>query len=532
MNEQRAESAATGRLPRVSVAQVLALGLVAAAVGWAGWLVRDRPINEEVELLPGTVLPSSEMAIIEAAFDRAQLVDHRTEDGRVWVPRPRQSAYMRALVDAEALPREFGSSLKRALEKNSPWQSRAVQEESFRVAVQEELAHVICSMPGIERAAVFTDVADRMGFDGSLTGGMVKTASVNVRTQLDVELEPARVQAIRVLVAASIAGLKPEDVAVTDLRSGRVHAGPLVTEVEHDDLSVDPELARRVAHERHLAAKVRQGVAFVKGAIIDVTVTLPLAAPAVVEPPALPEPPRPRGEQLVAGANAPAEIAAVVAPPAPAPPVLAPAAAPTPPAGPDTILVSLAVPDSYFRAAVQAALARDPASDTAVIQRRERERLVEHVRGLLPPTPDPADCRVVVTEFTNTPSRAARPLAAVAAPLPVPPAAARSGTAGAVAQAIRTPTGDQPRTPGEILDAAWQAVARGEMAAVPREAWVVVIVVSGAVLAWMLLATAVAPRPTGRPRRRGQPRIDWNAIDARDDDDSAAAPAPARKVAA
>jgi hypothetical protein len=113
----------------------------------------------------------------------------------------------------------------------------------------------------------------------------------------------------------------------------------------------------------------------------------------------------------------------------------------------------------------------------------------------------------------------------------VPPAAARSGTAGAVAQAIRAPTGDQPRTPGEILDAAWQAVARGEMAAVPREAWVVVIVVSGAVLAWMLLATAVAPRPTGRPRRRGQPRIDWNAIDARDDD-SAAAPAPARKVAA
>jgi type III secretory pathway lipoprotein EscJ len=528
MNDHCAESASTGRLPRVSVAQVLALGLVAAAVGWAAWLVRDRPINEEVELLPGTVLPSSEMAIIEAAFDRAQLVDHRTEDGRVWVPRPRQSAYMRALVDAEALPREFGSSLKRALEKNSPWQSRAVQEEMLRVAVQEELAHVICSMPGIERAAVFTDVAERTGFDGGMASGPVKTASVNVRTQLDVELEPARVQAIRVLVAASIAGLKPEDVAVTDLRSGRVHAGPLVTEVEHDDLSVDPELARRVAHERHLAAKVRQGVAFVKGAIIDVTVTLPLAAPAVVEPPALPEPPRPRGDQLVAGANAPAEIAAT-APPAPAPPVLAPAATPVPPAGPDTILVSLAVPDSYFRSAVQVALARDPASDASVVQRRERERLVEHVRGLLPPTPDPADCRVMVTEFATTPSRRARPLAA--APLPVPVPAAPSGTAGAVAQAIRTPTGDPPRTPGQILDAACQAVARGEMAAVPREAWVVVIVVSGAVLAWMLLATAVAPRPTGRTRRRSQPRIDWNAIDARDDD-AAAASAPARKVAA
>jgi hypothetical protein len=525
MNDRFADSDSPSRLPRVSVAQVLALGLVVAAVGWAAWLVRDRPINEEVELLPGTVLPSSELAIVEAAFDRAQLVGHRTEDGRVWVPRPRQSAYMRALVDAEALPREFGSSLKRALENNSPWQSRAVQEEMLRVAVQEELAHVICSMPGIERAAVFTDVAERTGLDGGMAGGPVKTASVNVRTQPDAELEPARVQAIRVLVAASIAGLKPEGVAVTDLRNGRVHAGPLVAEVEHDDLAVDPELARRVAHERHLAAKVRQGLAFVKGAVVDVTVTLPIAVPALVEPPALPEPPRARGDQLVAGANAPAEIAAVAAPPAPAPPVLAPASVPPAATGPDTILVSLAVPDSYFRSAVQAAVARDPAGDATAIHRRERERLVEHVRGLLPPTPDPTDCRVVVTEFATTPSRGSRTVATVTLPAAAP---AASGTAGAVAQAVRSPAVSQPRTPGQILDATCQAVGRGEMAAVPREAWVVVIVVSGAVLAWMLLAAAVAPRPTGRPRRRGQPRIDWNAIDARDDEEAALA----RKVAA
>jgi hypothetical protein len=193
--------------------------------------------------------------------------------------------------------------------------------------------------------------------------------------------------------------------------------------------------------------------------------------------------------------------------------------------GPDTILVSLAVPDSYFRSAVQAAVARDPAGDATAIHRRERERLVEHVRGLLPPTPDPTDCRVVVTEFATTPSRGSRTVATVTLPAAAP---AASGTAGAVAQAVRSPAVSQPRTPGQILDATCQAVGRGEMAAVPREAWVVVIVVSGAVLAWMLLAAAVAPRPTGRPRRRGQPRIDWNAIDARDDEEAALA----RKVAA
>ena len=170
------EDAPSRGRPRVTPAQIVGIGLVAASLGWAAWLLRDRPISEEVELLPGTVLPSSELAIVEAAFDRAQLVGHRTESGRVWVPRPRQSAYMRALVDAEALPREFGSSLRRALENNSPWQSRAVQEEMLRVAVQEELAHVICSMPGIERASVLYDVEERGSLDGGLAAGPVRTA--------------------------------------------------------------------------------------------------------------------------------------------------------------------------------------------------------------------------------------------------------------------------------------------------------------------------------------------------------------------
>lgn len=143
-----------GRRPFVSPAQVIALGLVAASVGWAAWLLRDRPIREETELLAGSVLPSSELAIMEAAFDRAQLTDYRTEGGKVYVPRSRQSAFMRALVDAEALPREFGGSLRRALANNSPWQSKAVQAEVLRVATQDELSLVLCSMPGIERAAV------------------------------------------------------------------------------------------------------------------------------------------------------------------------------------------------------------------------------------------------------------------------------------------------------------------------------------------------------------------------------------------
>ena len=513
-------SAEPRRSSRVTPAQVIALGLVAASIGWAAWVLRDRPASEEVELLPGTVLPSSELAIVEAAFDRAQLTGHRTEDGRVWVSRPRQSAYMRALVDAEALPREFGSSLRRALESNSPWQSRAAQEELLRVAVQEELAHVICSMPGIERAAVLYDVNDRAAFDGTLGGGPARTASVNVRTQLDVELEPSRVQAIRVLVAASIAGLEPERVAVTDLRSGRVHAGPLepVDAVEPPS-TADPALARQIAHERHLAAKVRQGLAFVKGAVIDVTVSF---ADDAAPPPA--EPNLPPRQQRVADANAPAEVALVDEPPP------APVHAPSRDGRIDSIVVSVAVPETWFEAAVRAARQRDVQMAAAEVDRREEERIRGHVLELLPSLVRTDARRVVITRFpvvSSRPEPPPRPHAS--ASVAAPPAAGTPAAAGGPAA--------KPRTLGGYVDVTIKAVSEGRLGDVPREVWMAFTAKCSAILAYILFRSGSRSeerqprrRQADADRRPSRSRIDWTAVDEADSDDEPAS--PPRRMAA
>ena len=488
------------RGPRVTPAQVVGIGLVAASLGWAAWLLRDRPISEEVELLPGTVLPSSELAIVEAAFDRAQLADHRTEAGRIWVPRQRQSAYMRALVDAEALPREFGSSLRRALERNSPWQSRAVQQEMLRVAVQEELAHVICSMPGIERAAVLYDVDDRTA---GLATAPEPTASVNVRTQPGAELEPDRVQAIRVLVAASIAGLAAERVAVTDLRSGRVFAGPLAAAADDDVARVDPRLARQMVYERHLATKLRQALAFIEGAVMDVTVTF-----APPRPPELPAPPPPATGQRVADANAPAEVGSGSSVRAATGP---PAESPTPDDDegyPATILVALAVPDTFLGAA-------EPPAEPATAAQRTEERLREHVLSLLPPTTRADGRRVVLTLFPAGPANAR-------AAIPPPrPAAAVAGAE--VGEAIS-------------LEAAWRAVLEGRPADVPRDVWLGVIAVAAGLLGWLVLrpAAAAARRPRGlrRSAQRSDQRIDWSSFDETSDAADAPGGPPARRQVA
>lgn len=471
------------RRTRPTAAQVIALGLVAAAFGWAIWLLDERPLAEQVELLPGTILPASELAVVEAALDRAQLVDHRMDGGQVWVPPQRHAAYMRALVDAEALPREFGSSLRRALENDSPWRSRAVQEEMLRVAIQDELAHVIRSMPGIERAAVLYDGGDRPGFPGA-AAARIATASVNVRTRPDTPLESSRVQAIRVLVAASIAGLEAERVAVTDLRTGRVHAGPL-EQPEADEVA-DPELARRAAHERHLATKIRQALSFVQGAVVDVTVAFPDETTAAPDPgTTAPEPTLSRRQQRVADANAPAEIDADgESEPTSPPPLPSPArrrAAPR-------IIVTVAVPESSL--ALMDGGESVPADGRRETQAVEaRERLVAHVHHLLPAPERPGDHRVVVTTF-GVPGVDAGARPAVAAPA-------------------------QPTSLGRMIDDTAAAVRDGRPTDVPRQTWLVLAAAVVGVVVWFVLREA-PPSRVERPqrsRRRAPSRIDWESFE-------------------
>ena len=137
----------------------------------------------------------------------------------------------------------------------------------MRVATQEELSLVIRTMPGIEQAAVlYSGTNSESLFRDAKTDA--HTASVSVRTEPGEELDRHRVQAIRVLVASSIAGLRVEQVALTNLRSGQVFDGPLMSDAEF--VTADPNRARAVAYEQHVTAKIRQALAFIPGVFVEV----------------------------------------------------------------------------------------------------------------------------------------------------------------------------------------------------------------------------------------------------------------------
>ena len=241
--------------------------LLAAAVGGLFIDFPEKEVAGEVELLAGAVLGPADLANIEAVFDRSGLGSYRVVDGRLYVDGGRQSGYLRALVDAGALPPEFGGSLRRAVESDSPWRSKETQAELVRVATQEELSLVIRTMPGIEQAAVlYSGTNSESLFRDAKTDA--HTASVSVRTEPGEELDRHRVQAIRVLVASSIAGLRVEQVALTNLRSGQVFDGPLMSDAEF--VTADPDRARAVAYEQHVTAKIRQALAFIPGVFVEV----------------------------------------------------------------------------------------------------------------------------------------------------------------------------------------------------------------------------------------------------------------------
>ena len=180
--------------------QVVGFCLLLLAAVAGGLLIEfpEKKAGGEVELLVGAVLGPADLAVIEAVFNRSGLNSYRVDDGRLYVDRGQQSSYLRAVVDAGALPPEFGGSLRRAVESDSPWRSKETQAELVRVATQEELSLVIRTMPGIEQAAVL--------YSGSNAGSLFRegnaraqTASVSIRTQPELELDRHRVEAIRVL---------------------------------------------------------------------------------------------------------------------------------------------------------------------------------------------------------------------------------------------------------------------------------------------------------------------------------------------
>ncbi len=177
--------------------------------------------GDDVYLLDNRLFSSDELTPMLAAFSTEGLSDFEIVGGRIRVASGKQAAYVAALAKNNALPRDFSKILDGALENSSPFEDRPKFEARLKNDKQKFLAEVFRQIKGIERAAVLFDEEIKPG----LRKERVVTASVSIKPAGMQPLDEMLVNAVCQTMVGAVAGLRPENVVVMDLNTGRSHIG-------------------------------------------------------------------------------------------------------------------------------------------------------------------------------------------------------------------------------------------------------------------------------------------------------------------
>lgn len=130
-----------------------------------------------------------------------------------WVPAARQHELFSRYAEAGNLPQDTSMLFQGMLEKQTLYSTRQQNEQTYNLALQNELASVISKFNGISKATVIIDAPERQGLG---SGSRKPTASASVFAQGKNGLDQATVDAIAGLIASSKAGLLIENVRVID----------------------------------------------------------------------------------------------------------------------------------------------------------------------------------------------------------------------------------------------------------------------------------------------------------------------------
>ncbi|HEX4148313.1 MAG TPA: hypothetical protein VHY20_04970 [Pirellulales bacterium] len=248
-------------------ARIVAGLLLAVVVISLAYLFNHQMAAGDSFLLGGQSFTSAELSAMEAAFGKAGLSSYSIDGNRVKVPAGQKAAYLAALADSGALPANFGDFLTTAIAKVGPFTSRAQQEEMLEQAKERELAGIILSMQGVEKASVQYDREKKTGFAQS---AMAK-ASVGVKRHGTLPLEEKQVPMIRHLVAGAFAGLQPEHVTIIDL-NGRTYSGS--NGDSPGSASEDPFVSRTKEFQGMYETQICNALAYVPGVTVTANVEL------------------------------------------------------------------------------------------------------------------------------------------------------------------------------------------------------------------------------------------------------------------
>jgi flagellar M-ring protein FliF len=230
--------------PSARIMTGLMMGVIVVSLGW---IVSTEVSGDYESLLGGVVLTYAELDRIETAFGDAQLRDYYREGRQIRIPKGQKDQYLKALSAADALPKEWGSEIKRAMDAGNVFESSEKFSARMQTAEEHELANILKRMPGIEFAAVRLD-EQRKGF-GRQTE---RVCSIQLQGPQNTPIPDATLRRIRDHVSKHFANLPTSSISVLDLGTSNVFH-------ESNDpraASENPVLVARQQWEGYLGQKI------------------------------------------------------------------------------------------------------------------------------------------------------------------------------------------------------------------------------------------------------------------------------------
>jgi flagellar M-ring protein FliF len=249
-------------------ARITAGLLLAVVVISVAYLFNQRISGSDAYLLEGQSFTSADMAAMQGAFGKAGLSDFTVEGNRVRIPSGQQAVYLAALADAGALPSNFATYMMDAASKTGPFTNREQQKDIMKGAKMNLLTAMIRGMDGVEDALVVYDSEKK----GGLRPEKISTALVTVKLKGGRPLSEERVPDFQRAVAAGIAGLSPEEVAVTDQKSGRTFGGRGADGTSNT--SENRYLASMKKYKTEYEESIRKALEYVPGVTVSANVVL------------------------------------------------------------------------------------------------------------------------------------------------------------------------------------------------------------------------------------------------------------------
>jgi len=247
-------------------ARLLSALMLAVVVVSLGWLFTIEGTSRELDLMNGVPVNPSYVPRMQEAFAKAGLNSYEIQGGHIKIPRGQRDLYMAALAENNALPPNIETIFDDALKNVSVFMPAEEREARMRIAKQKMLGLWISQMSGIESASVIYDEQH----EGHRFSPVKKiTATAAVKPAGGDTLREQQIRGIRALVAGAIAGLKAEDVTVSDLNGQTWHA-----DSQGGSPLEDPYGARKRMYEQEWEAKILQALRYVPGVSVTPNVEL------------------------------------------------------------------------------------------------------------------------------------------------------------------------------------------------------------------------------------------------------------------